>query len=94
MTWRRLLLSLLPLCVSGCVGVPTPLAPGQQGSVGVPHSGVQTDAVQLPTRGEGFVRIALVENEQRIRQAARNIRRFLETAPAQLHNVVPLATRR
>ncbi len=28
--------------------------------------------------GEGFVRIALVENEQRIRQAARNVRRFLE----------------
>src|SRR5690348_1868465 len=45
-------------------------------------------------RGEGFVRIALVENEQRIRQAARNIRRFLDTAPATLHNVVPLATRR
>src|ERR1700675_4997241 len=45
-------------------------------------------------RGEGFVRIALVENEQRIRQAARNIRRFLESAPERLHNVVPLATRR
>lgn len=45
-------------------------------------------------RGEGYVRIALVENEQRIRQAARNIRRFLETAPEKLHNVVPLATRR
>jgi alanine-synthesizing transaminase len=44
--------------------------------------------------GEGYVRIALVENEQRIRQAARNIRRFLETAPEQLHNVVPLANRR
>jgi alanine-synthesizing transaminase len=44
--------------------------------------------------GEGHVRIALVENEQRIRQAARNIRRFLETAPEQLHNVVPLATAR
>jgi alanine-synthesizing transaminase len=44
--------------------------------------------------GEGFVRIALVENEQRIRQAARNIRRFLESAPEKLHNVVPLATRR
>ena len=27
--------------------------------------------------GEGYVRIALVENEQRIRQAARNIKRFL-----------------
>jgi alanine-synthesizing transaminase len=44
--------------------------------------------------GEGFVRIALVENEQRIRQAARNLRRFLETAPEKLHNVVPLAKRR
>jgi alanine-synthesizing transaminase len=41
--------------------------------------------------GEGFVRIALVENEQRIRQAARNLRRFLETGPEKLHNVVPLA---
>jgi alanine-synthesizing transaminase len=45
-------------------------------------------------RGEGYVRIALVENEQRIRQAARNIRRFLETGPKKLHNVVPLAQRR
>ena len=44
--------------------------------------------------GEGHVRIALVENEQRIRQAARNIRRFLESGPEKLHNVVPLATRR
>src|ERR1700756_1590314 len=44
--------------------------------------------------GEGYVRIALVENEQRIRQAARNVRRFLESAPKKLHNVVPLATRR
>jgi len=45
-------------------------------------------------RGEGFVRIALVENEQRIRQAARNIRRFLESAPEKLHNVIPLAKHR
>jgi alanine-synthesizing transaminase len=44
--------------------------------------------------GEGFVRIALVENEQRIRQAARNVRRFLESGVEKLHNVVPLATRR
>ncbi len=28
--------------------------------------------------GEGFVRIALVENEQRLRQAARNVRRYLQ----------------
>ncbi len=29
-------------------------------------------------QGEGYVRVALVENEQRIRQAARNIRRYLQ----------------
>ena len=45
-------------------------------------------------QGECYVRIALVENEQRIRQAARNLRRFLETGPEKLHNVVPLAKRR
>ena len=28
-------------------------------------------------KGEGYVRIALVENEQRLRQAARNVRRYL-----------------
>ncbi|CAH1671961.1 MULTISPECIES: LL-diaminopimelate aminotransferase [unclassified Chelatococcus] len=44
--------------------------------------------------GDDFVRIALVENEQRIRQAARNLRRFLETADKTLHNVVPLAAHR
>ena len=44
--------------------------------------------------GDEFVRIALVENEQRIRQAARNIRRFLDTGIDKLHNVVPLANRR
>ncbi len=42
--------------------------------------------------GDDHVRIALVENEQRIRQAARNIRRFLESGAQTLHNVVPLAT--
>jgi alanine-synthesizing transaminase len=29
--------------------------------------------------GEGFVRIAMVENEQRIRQAARNVKKFLSS---------------
>ena len=31
--------------------------------------------------GEGYVRIALVENEQRIRQAARSVRKFLAAPP-------------
>jgi alanine-synthesizing transaminase len=42
-------------------------------------------------QGDDYVRIALVENEQRIRQAARNLRRFLDTADQTLHNVVPIA---
>jgi alanine-synthesizing transaminase len=45
--------------------------------------------------GDEYVRIALVENEQRIRQAARSLRRFLESADKTLHNVVAMpATRR
>lgn len=43
--------------------------------------------------GEGYLRLALVENEQRIRQAARNLRRFFDTADERLHNVAPLAAR-
>jgi alanine-synthesizing transaminase len=40
--------------------------------------------------GEGHVRIALVENEHRIRQAARNIKKFLARAPETMHNVIPI----
>ncbi|MEO1205344.1 MAG: LL-diaminopimelate aminotransferase [Pseudomonadota bacterium] len=40
--------------------------------------------------GEGFVRIALVENEHRIRQAARNLKKFLAHGAEPLHNVIPL----
>ncbi len=38
--------------------------------------------------GDAYLRLALVENEQRIRQAARGIRRFFDTADETLHNVV------
>jgi alanine-synthesizing transaminase len=41
--------------------------------------------------GEGFVRIGLVENEHRIRQAARNIKKFLAQPIDSLHNVIPMA---
>ncbi|MGO9740250.1 MAG: LL-diaminopimelate aminotransferase [Roseiarcus sp.] len=40
--------------------------------------------------GDGYVRLALVENEQRIRQAARGVKRFFERADETLHNVVQL----
>jgi alanine-synthesizing transaminase len=44
--------------------------------------------------GDQYVRLALVENEHRIRQAARNVRRFLSSADETLHNVIDLAARR
>ncbi|MBA3446595.1 MAG: LL-diaminopimelate aminotransferase [Pseudaminobacter sp.] len=44
--------------------------------------------------GDNHVRIALVENEHRIRQAARNIKRFFASAAERPDNVVPLAAHR
>ena len=41
-------------------------------------------------QGDEYVRVALVENEQRLRQAARNVRRFFETADQTLHNVIQI----
>ncbi len=55
---------------------------------------VVSPGVAFGEHGEGYVRIAMVENEQRIRQAARGIRRVLESGLETLHNVVPLANRR
>jgi len=40
--------------------------------------------------GDDYVRIALVENEQRIRQSARKLKKFFDSADALLHNVVSL----
>ena len=51
---------------------------------------VVSPGVAFGEHGDDFVRIAFVENEQRIRQAARNIRKFMEGADQTLHNVLPL----
>ncbi|WP_342362015.1 LL-diaminopimelate aminotransferase [Terrarubrum flagellatum] len=40
--------------------------------------------------GDEYVRIAVVENEQRIRQAARSVKKFFDTAGHTLHNVVQM----
>jgi alanine-synthesizing transaminase len=40
--------------------------------------------------GDDYVRLAIVENEQRIRQAARNIGKFLKSADTTLHNVTAM----
>jgi penicillin-insensitive murein DD-endopeptidase len=53
---RAALATLGLLTTSACFGTPTPLAPGLAGSVGWPHHGVQTDAVELPGSGVGFTR--------------------------------------
>jgi alanine-synthesizing transaminase len=44
--------------------------------------------------GDDYVRLALVENEHRIRQAARSIKKFMATADERMHNVISLNARR
>jgi alanine-synthesizing transaminase len=39
--------------------------------------------------GDEYVRIAIVENEHRIRQAARNIKKFIAAGTGTMHNVLP-----
>jgi len=53
----RSALGLIALALGGCIGTPSPLAPGLGGTVGVPHFGVQTEARELPLRGQGFRRL-------------------------------------
>jgi penicillin-insensitive murein endopeptidase len=49
-------LAVLSLLASGCLSTPSPLAPSFHGTIGAPNHGVQTDAVELPAAGPGFVR--------------------------------------
>ncbi len=53
----------LAACIGhvSCVGTPTPLHPHLEGSVGFPHSGVQTNSIELPASGPGFVRFRPTE---------------------------------
>jgi len=55
---------------------------------------VVSPGVAFGEHGEGYVRIAMVETEQRIRQAARGSAVSFESGIETLHNVVPLANRR
>jgi alanine-synthesizing transaminase len=40
--------------------------------------------------GDEYVRLAIVENEHRIRQAARNLKKFFDGADSTLHNVIDI----
>jgi penicillin-insensitive murein DD-endopeptidase len=53
----RLALAIVTsVCLAGCLGTPTPLAPQLGGSIGLPHDGMQTNAIELPRSGNGFTR--------------------------------------
>jgi penicillin-insensitive murein endopeptidase len=43
----------LALLVAGCARAPSPLAPGLEGSIGLPHRGVLTAPAELPRDAEG-----------------------------------------
>ena len=52
------------------------------------HAGVAVaPGIGFGEHGEGYVRLALVENEQRIRQAARGVGEYLKTRQPQLRVV-------
>jgi penicillin-insensitive murein endopeptidase len=53
---RTLAAALGALLSTACLSTPSPLAPSFRGTVGAPNLGVQTDAVELPISGPGFVR--------------------------------------
>lgn len=51
-----LLAPLVLAALTGCIGAPSPLAPGVHGSIGLPHRGCLTGGAALPDKGEGFER--------------------------------------
>jgi penicillin-insensitive murein DD-endopeptidase len=52
---RRALALAACVLLPACVGTPTPLAPTQRGSLGLPHEGLLTDGIELPRKGDGYV---------------------------------------
>lgn len=52
-TITRALACAVGLGAMGC-SIPSAIAPGYRGSVGVPHAGFLTDGVELPKEGKGF----------------------------------------
>lgn len=58
---RAAVITLAATSAAGCIGTPTPLHPHLQGSIGFPHSGVQTNSIELPPAGPGFLRYRPVE---------------------------------
>jgi penicillin-insensitive murein DD-endopeptidase len=53
---RHLSFGFACILASACIGTPNPLHPNLRGSVGYPHGGAQTSALELPVAGPGYVR--------------------------------------
>ena len=80
---RPALVLLAGLASGACLHTPTPLAPGLEGTVGVPNRGVLTEAEELPITGPGFRRFRPLSNHyfgrprlvQALKQAAESVQR-------------------
>jgi len=51
---RAIGVAVLAFAAVGCARAPSPLAPQFAGSIGMPHRGVLTSAIELPPEGEGY----------------------------------------
>ncbi|MBK8253995.1 MAG: penicillin-insensitive murein endopeptidase [Polyangiaceae bacterium] len=52
-TWLAVVITLAT-GATGCIGAPSPLAPGVRGSIGVPHRGSLTGGESLAYKGDGY----------------------------------------
>ncbi len=52
--WRAFVLTALVSALVGCGRVPSPLWPGLEGSIGLPHRGVLVSGRMLPQKGPGY----------------------------------------
>lgn len=58
---RNLFVGVTSALCCACIGTPNPLHPNFDGTIGYPHGGVQTSAIELPVTGRGFVRFRPTE---------------------------------
>ncbi|MFO0590788.1 MAG: penicillin-insensitive murein endopeptidase [Polyangiaceae bacterium] len=85
---RRLGILALTAAVTalvGCIGAPSPLAPGVHGSIGLPHRGCLTGGAPLPDKGEGFERF----RKHDVRWGNPRLVAAIRTAAAAVHKARP-----
>ncbi|HSO00103.1 MAG TPA: penicillin-insensitive murein endopeptidase [Candidatus Nanopelagicales bacterium] len=79
-------MALLALSALACAApLPTPLAPSLRGSIGLPHHGVLTHAVELPRQGDGY----LLLRSKGARWGHPRLITALQRAAAEVHRARP-----